>query len=57
MNLKKAFNRNSFNLTHIEFEDYELQSIRAALLNAGNTAIANAISKVMDEAKAKRLAS
>jgi len=40
MNFKNAKHRNSFNLTTVEFEDFELQSIYAALKNAGNSAIA-----------------
>jgi len=60
MNFKNAKHRNSFNLTTVEFEDFELQSIYAALKNAGNSAIAagnsaiaNAIAKMMNESKAK----
>lgn len=53
MKLKNARHRNSFNLTTVEFEDFELQSIHGALRNTGNTAIANAITKIIDEGKAK----
>jgi len=53
MKFKNAKHRNSFNLTTVEFEDFELQSIHGALRNTGNTAIANDIAKVMDKSKAK----
>ena len=53
MKFRNAKHRNSFNLTTVEFEDFELQSIYAALKNAGNSATANDIAKVMDESRAK----
>jgi prophage antirepressor-like protein len=53
MKFKNAKHRNSFNLTTVEFEDFELQSIYAALKNAGNWATANDIAKVMEKSNAK----